>query len=257
MNDALFSIGDSCIHRLNPRAKISIAVVFSFITAFSNQLTALMLSMICALTLLYLAKLSPAAVLRRLFLVSGMVLICWLVLPFTMKSGVLFRVGPISVHQPGIDLALRISLKSFSIVLVVIALVATASAATVGSVLEWMHIPRKLVLLFMLTYRYLFVLEQEYQRLITAARIRGFQPKNNLHTYKTYAYLIGMLFVRASLKGEHVYKAMLCRGFKGNFYSIQEFAVTRQDRAFLSAAGLLLSAIGYLEWGKTITSCLS
>lgn len=167
------------------------------------------------------------------------------------------QVGPLEVYRPGVELSLRILLKSYSIVLIIIVLVSTISAATIGSVLEWMRVPRKLILLFVLTYRYLFVLEKEYQRLTTAAKIRCFQPKNNLHTYKTYSYLIGMLFVRASIKGEQVFKAMKCRGFKGEFHSIHVFTVGKRDIIFLIIAVLSLVGLGYLEWGQLIKTFLS
>ena len=89
-----------------------------------------------------------------------------------------------------------------------------------------------------MTYRYVFVLEQEYQRLMRAVKIRGFQPATNLHTYRTYAYVVGMLFVRAAERAERVQQAMLCRGFKRKFYCLQEFKAGRGGLIF----SLLMSA---------------
>ena len=64
-------------------------------------------------------------------------------------------------------------------------------------------------------------------------KIRGFQPRTNLHTYRSYAYLAGMLLVRSYDRGENVFQAMLCRGFHGVFYSLKTFSWRRQDGFFL------------------------
>jgi cobalt/nickel transport system permease protein len=81
-----------------------------------------------------------------------------------------------------------------------------------------------------------------------AARVRGFQPMTNLHTYRTYAYVVGMLFVRAGERAERVQQAMLCRGFKRKFYCLQEFRAGSSGWIFTALmAGALLVLIA-LEW---------
>ena len=54
----------------------------------------------------------------------------------------------------------------------------------------------------------------EYERLVRSAKIRGVEPRSNMHTYKTYAYLLGMLFVRAAARAERVQQAVEL-GFDG------------------------------------------
>jgi cobalt/nickel transport system permease protein len=145
-----------------------------------------------------------------------------------------------------VQLAAQITLKSNAIVLAFMALVATMPFSTVGHALHWLRVPDKVVHLMLMTYRYIFVLEQEYQRLSRAARIRGFQPGTNLHTYRTYAYLVGMLFVRAIDRAERVRRAMICRGFKRKFYSLQDFKAGAGSVIFLifiSAAVLGIAAL--------------
>jgi cobalt/nickel transport system permease protein len=100
-------------------------------------------------------------------------------------------------------------------------------------VLHRFYIPDKLVHLLLFTYRYIFVIQKEYQRLIRAAKIRGFEPKTNLHSYRTFAYLIGMIFVQASNRAERVHQAMKCRGFKGKFYSIRIFTPRSDSWIFI------------------------
>jgi cobalt/nickel transport system permease protein len=129
------------------------------------------------------------------------------------------------------------------------ALVATMPFATAGHALHRLRVPDKIVHLLLMTYRYIFVLEQEYLRLGRAAAIRGFRPGTNLHTYRTYAYLVGMLFVKAVDRAERVRAAMLCRGFKGRFYSLQEFRAGSGGAAFLLLMSAAVLGIVALEVG--------
>jgi cobalt/nickel transport system permease protein len=79
-------------------------------------------------------------------------------------------------------------------------------------------------------------------------KIRGFQPRTNLHTYRSYAYLAAMLLVHSHDRADRVYQAMLCRGFHGKFYSLRTFSWQPRDRAFGVVSLLVLAALLYLEW---------
>jgi cobalt/nickel transport system permease protein len=139
-------------------------------------------------------------------------------------------------------------LKSISILALLIALVATMSVATLGNALNSLGVPGKFTQLLLVSYRYIFVIEQEYQRLVRAAKIRGFQPGTNLHTYRTYAYLAGMLFVRASLRAQRVYQAMRCRGFRGRYISLQTYRAGLQNAVFGFCILMTCGLIIYFEW---------
>jgi cobalt/nickel transport system permease protein len=158
------------------------------------------------------------------------------------------NIGPAVVTKEGLLLSARITLKSNAILLALIALMATQSVGTLGHALNRLKAPGKLVYLLLITYRYVFVLEQEYLRLVRAARVRCFTPQTRIHTYRTYAYLIGMLFVRAAARAERVHQAMICRGFSGRFHSLKEFSFTGVDFAWAAIIGIVLLAAGWLEW---------
>jgi cobalt/nickel transport system permease protein len=144
-------------------------------------------------------------------------------------------------------LAAQITLKSNAIILAFMALVTTMPFSTLGHALNRLQVPDKIVHLLLMTYRYIFVIEEEYQRLIRAAKVRGFQPGTNLHTYRTYAYVVGMLFVRAGERAERVHQAMLCRGFKRKFYSLQEFRARRSGWMFALIMTVVLLLLVALE----------
>ena len=80
-------------------------------------------------------------------------------------------------------------------------------------------------------------------------KTRGFRPRMDWHTYRSYGYLVGMLLVRSLDRSQRVLAAMKCRGFRGRFYLLDHFAATRYDLGFSLAAGLILAALGLLGLG--------
>lgn len=242
-----FANENSLIHRLDPRFKVIFATIFSVVTACSHQLMTLLAALVISILLAVLSKLNLSCVIKRLLVVNAFVALLWLVLPLTFDGTPVYRLGSLAVALPGILLCLQITLKSNGIVIALISLLATMPFATLGHALHQLHLPVKLVTLLMMTYRYVFVIEEEYLRLTRAMKMRNFRPGTNLHTYRTYAYLIGMLFVRALARAEKVQQAMLCRGFKGKFYSLGTFSPQRADWICAIVMTTMLAGLLLLE----------
>jgi len=244
-----FAMGDSWLHDIDPRLRILFAAAYSIPVAISSDFTMQFAALGFSALLTVLARLEPAAVARRLAVVFGFLIFLWIVLPWTFEGEKVLQVGPFAATREGLELSARITLKSIAIVSALMALVATMSIASLGQALGGLGVPSKMVHLLLLTYRYLFVIEAEYQKLLRAARVRRFSPGTNIHTYKTYAYLIGMLFVRASFRAERVHQAMRCRGFKGKFYSLRDFPPDPKNRIFAALMTTAIVVLSSLEWG--------
>jgi cobalt/nickel transport system permease protein len=241
MIDELFVNRSSWIHAMDPRYRVLFATLYSVLVALSNGFPTLGAALIFSIILTQLSRLGFREMLRQLTPVFVFLLMVWIVLPMAFPGEPLFQIGSFSLKTDGFVLAAKISLKSISILTALMALISTMNIATLGQVLHRFKIPDKLVHLLLFTYRYIFVIQKEYQRLLRAAKIRGFKPKTNLHTYRTFAYLIGMIFVQASNRAERVHQAMKCRGFKGKFYSIQNFPPRSDSWIFIAfmSAGLI------------------
>jgi cobalt/nickel transport system permease protein len=244
--------GDSIIHRLDPRVKIVVAFFFSVVVAVANRFLVLTLALMLSACIVLLARVPAKELFRRLVPVNAFVLFLWIFLPFTVQGEPLFLIGPLVGTREGVLYAAQISVKSNAIVIMLIALVASTSIYTLGHAMHELRVPKKIVYLFYFTYRYIHVIHREYLRLVHAVKIRGFSPGTNMHTYKTVAYLVGMLLVRSSDRAERVHQAMLCRGFRGTLYSLSEFSLTRMDVISLVVMLVLIAAFGAIEWAKII-----
>jgi cobalt/nickel transport system permease protein len=235
-----FSTGDSFVHKLDPRVKIIVAILYSIVVAVSSNFSALLPALGISVFLIVFSTLSIRKVLYRLLLVNGLIIFLWVFLPFTYKGETLFTIGPLAGTKEGVLYASQITVKCNAILLAMIALLSTTPISTLGHAMGQLYFPDKIIHLFLFTYRYIHVIFQEYNRLINAMRIRGFKPQTNLHTYRSYAYLVGMLLVRSYDRAERIHKAMLCRGFHGKYYTLSQFSIKIGDILYLS---LMLSAI--------------
>mgnify|MGYP002228685902 CR=1 FL=1 len=93
-----------------------------------------------------------------------------------------------------------------------------------------------MVFLFLFTYRYLHVIADEWHKLHGAARLRGFAPKTNMHTYRTFGNMLGMVFVHSFDRSVRVYEAMILARLFRAFSVRDRFPGTSRDAVFAVAA---------------------
>lgn len=232
MFDEPFAQGDSPMHRFDPRVRLASAAFFSLCVALLRDPAAAAAALALAAAALA-ASLPPACLLiRRLAAVNVFILFLWATVPATMPGQELLAVGPISFSREGVAMAWLVTLKSNAILLAFLAMVATMNAPTMGHALDRLGVPPKLVFLFLFTYRYLHVIADEWRRLITAARLRGFVPRTGMHSYRTIAHLLAMVLVNSFDRSGRVYQAMILRGFSGRFASVVRFRARARDAVF-------------------------
>ena len=243
-----FAEGNSWIHGIDPRLRVLGAAAFAVVVAVSYEFPALFTALGLSLIMALLARLDFQAVAKGLVAPVIFLLVLWAVLPWSYEGDALTMLGPVIITRPGVTLCAQISLKTVCLMVAFMALLATMTVDTLGHTLNRLRLPDKMVHMILITYRYLFVIEQEYQRLVRAMKIRNFHPKTNLHSYRTYAYLVGMLFVRASERARRVHSAMICRGFNGRFVSLRVFPPNPLNPIFCLGLSLSLVLLAILEW---------
>lgn len=214
--------------------------------ALINSFTALICACFFSLAMLIFARLPILAVCKRILLVNGFTFFLWITLPLTYGGNHTYDTFFLPLSLEGIKLAALITLKTNSILLTIIALLTTSTIAHLGSALDRMHFPKKICFLLLYSYRYIFVIHQEYLRLLRAAKMRSFSPKTNMHTYKTYAYLFGMTLVKSYNRAQRVHQAMLLRGFNGRLVSLYRYDIGKTDVFFLCILSLANLSIIFL-----------
>jgi len=245
-----FAEGSSPLHSMDAAAKLVAVTCFSVCTALLSSIEAALTALIAGILLLCIAQLPLKKVCKRLLFINAFIAFLWLTLPISTAGTPIYSLGGFTVTQEGVDLTLLITLKSNAIIAAFIALLATSNVTDIGAGFERLHVPQKLSLLFLFTWRYIHVIQEEYQRLSTAATLRGFVPSTNSHTYKTYANLIAMVLVKSHDRAERVSNAMKLRGFNGTFHSLHRQQSRISDSVYagcIALLGIALFAADYFQ----------
>lgn len=248
MFDEPFARGTSLLHAVDPRFRLVAAFALAVGLAVLRHAGAACLGLGFAALALVLSRPPAGAALRRLFAVNVFIAFLWLTVPLTMPGQALAGWGPFTLSREGLMLAFLVTLKSNAIVMLFLALVATMDSPTIGYALDRLRFPSKLVFLFLFTYRYLHVIAEEWRTLHVAARLRGFVPRTDRHSYRTLGNMLGMVFVRSFDRSARVYEAMVLRGFSGRFRSVTAFRATARDAAFAVAASGCLICLMAVDW---------
>ncbi len=240
------ALAPGALGRLDPRAKLLVVFAYSLLMALTSVPLVPVLGVLLGLGLVIWARLGWRLFLGRVVAVNFFTAFLWLFLPWQLS----LEAGDLSLayHAQGLSLALLITLKANAIFLALLALLGSSPVSDIFHALAHLKVPAKLVTMFLLFYRYLHVMRQEYLRLHQAMQVRCFQPRSNLHTYRTYAQLTGILLVRSLDRSERVYQAMLCRGFSGTFWVLDHFVWRRADTGFCLLAGAVILVLALLQW---------
>jgi cobalt/nickel transport system permease protein len=238
----------SGISRFDPRLRLALAGISTLCIALAQQISSSLLGFVLGFVLLCLARPSLSETLRRLAVMNIFTLFLWCVLPFS-ASGETSALGHFGLSRQGMSLALLITCKTNAIFCLFQALTAEMPPSAAACALERLGCPDKLIFLLLVSARYVHLLLEEWQTLITAAKLRGFSPRAGLHSWRTSASLLGLLLVRSHERSQRVYDAMRLRGFTGKIKTTTGFRIRAADFAFAAVFLCGLAAVCLVEIG--------
>ena len=235
---------------IDARVKIIAAMAWSVLLAALSGIPSALIALGCSVLLISGAGWSWRRILKRLLAVNTFIFFMWLMLPFSFSSPgeVIASFGPLKVTREGLELAGLLTVKANAIVIAAMALLGSSPLFVLAAAGRKMHFPEKLVSLFLLTIRYFHVMHQEYQRLRTAMKARGFKAGLNKNALNGLANLVGSLLVRSFDRAERVHKAMLCRGYTGVIWVNENFSMKKIDAVFAVLMLVMLAVVGGYEW---------
>jgi cobalt/nickel transport system permease protein len=249
---------DSFWHRLDSRVKLVLTLAFVLCVSLTPMgawpVYVLLLAVVLSASIL--AELGPAFVLRR----------AWVALPFALAALPLLvtvqgtplltiRVGPwlLAVSVAGLERFVSIALKSWLSVQMAILLTASTPLPDLLVALRALRLPKLLVAILGLMWRYLAVLGDEAMRMIRAREARsGSRNERSGGTLgwraRVTGAMAGTLFLRGYERSERIYDAMLARGYDGTIRSFPLRPVPSRQRLlllFALLAFLALLLLGY------------
>ena len=244
---------ESLVSRRDPRWKLATVLLACGLLAFTRTWPVALVGLAAVLLLVWLAKLPGRWYGRRIggVLLFLAIFLAWLPLVPRSADDAL-PLGMLTLSRHGLQVFVVALAKTTSLVSLVLVVMATAPLQDTFKAAHALRIPGVLVHLLLLTYRYVFLLFDEFSRLRTALRVRGYRNRASLHSYHTIGQVAGTLLVRSHERAERVGQAMRCRGFDGEFRTLHAFQTTLGDVLFLVAivaiaAGLLVTDL-VIRW---------
>ena len=191
-------VANSPIARLDARWKLAGLVAVAGAAAAVRSPGPALAALAFALLLAAIARLPVRWLLRRLGVVAAAVAPFAVIMPFFQGMAGARLAGLLAAKAAAVVVFASVALGSTS-------LPVTLHAARA------LHLPSALIQVILLSYRYLFLLADELDRLRRAVRVRGFRPRMDRHTYRTVGHIVGTLVVRGTERAEGVAHAMRCR----------------------------------------------
>ncbi len=222
---------DTPVHRIDARAKIvaSIAFLVAVMSFPSHEISALTPFFLYPLALVFLGRIPPGVILRKVLVAA----------PFALAIGVF---NPFFDRAPAMVMGSCVIsggwLSFFSIILrflltvsAALALVACTGMYRLAGGLERIGLPRIFVGQLLFLYRYLFVVADEGSRMVRGLELRADGVASL--SCRVYGSLVGHLLLRSMARAERIYRAMIARGFSGEIGATRQTSFRPADWFFL------------------------
>jgi cobalt/nickel transport system permease protein len=253
-----YRAGNSPIHRLDPRVKVLITVLFivSNVLLPDGAWIAFLLAGLLIFLVSALSGLGAGFTLRRSFVALPFALAAVtaiFALPGRPIGTLRLGVWELVATDAGLVRFASIVIRSWLSVQLAILLTATTRFPDLMHALRHLRVPPILVAIVSFMYRYLFVLSEEATRLLRArdarsARVPAMRGGGSVvWRARVAGNMAGQLFLRSYERSDRIYSAMLSRGYAGQFLTLNPHRMRPYDwfaAALASGAMLLLQWIG-------------
>lgn len=219
--------GNSIIHRLDPRMKIVLAILYIVVIFLAKSLTAFILLTISAIVFAGMTGIAPSMLLRDLKPLLFIIIFTAVINIFWMTGdNLLVEIGPVKIYLEGIINAVLIILR---IVLLIVAtsvfLTYTTTPIDLTDGLEQLLSPLKKIkvpihefsMMMTIALRFIPTLIDETQKIMNAQKARGadFSTGSIVKRAKALIPILIPLFISAFRRADELATAMECRCYTG------------------------------------------
>lgn len=236
----------SSVQRWDPRVKLVSLTVFIFATALLKTIPLVLIAFVVAAVLLLLSRIPLGFVAHTVQWIVLFLLPFFIILPVTYPGTATLHFLGIPFAMEGLRLAVLIVVKAMVIVMSAIVIFGSVRFDIAMIALQRLKCPPVIVQMMLFTYRYIFLFMAEMERMDTAMKARGFVKGPNLYTLKVMGGFVGTLLIRSFERTERIYKAMLSKGYQGEFHTLVEFKTGPKD--FVKAILVIAVAVALLGW---------
>lgn len=205
---------DSPLHRWHQQLKLIALGGLIFAFAFVETLTLLPVMVVITAILFRLSRLPLHFLLSRLRYPGIFIAVVVLVLPLVSGETVIWEWGVIAIRQEGLLSVLLIVTRFVCILTISLILFGTAPFLSSIKAMRSLGLPRLIVDMTLLSYRYLESFGETLTTMQRAMKLRGFDAHRlSRRNASRLASLMGSLLVRSYEQSQQVYQAMILRGY--------------------------------------------
>ncbi|MDV2989744.1 MAG: cobalt ECF transporter T component CbiQ [Dehalogenimonas sp.] len=240
---------DSRLSRFDARLKVIIVIVAITVNLFSLNILAPLLVAGISLGSLTVSGIPLRLIRLRLGLPIVMAVIIFLTQLFLYGESVIGKIDvlglTLSMYSEGLDRGLLIIGRVIGGAALVVWLSLSTPVEQLIGASRWFRIPKIIVEIMALMYRFIFVLLEEVIAIRQAQHLRlGYTRWRT--GIKSISILAANLFFRAYDRADKVFEAMSLRGYSGNLVSVNKRVLSTIDYVWLSLALSLLIAIYFI-----------
>ncbi|NOQ22772.1 MAG: cobalt ECF transporter T component CbiQ [Candidatus Aegiribacteria sp.] len=169
----------------------------------------------CVAAILFIASGLPLSLLLSRFRAPIVFLLFVSVFLVLFSEGdALVRIGPVVLKSQGAILALNTCVRVLSVITVGIVMIYTTPLSGLSGKLKRMLIPHILVDIGIMTGRYIMVIGEDYNKMKTARKLRGYMPgKSMARRFGVIVPTAATLLIKGFQQSERVFNAMRMRGY--------------------------------------------
>lgn len=244
-----FIPGESFVHRLDPRTKISVIMLYIVILFVADHLAAYMLLLVLLLAAIAATGLSPRIILRGMRSILFLIVLTVVLNTFMTGGTPIATLGPLTVTREGLRQGAFMGGRLIMLITATSIMTLTTSPIDLTDGLERMMKPfqrigvpaHELAMMMTIALRFIPTLMEEADKIMKAQMARGadFESGNVLHRARSLVPLLVPLFVSAFRRADELALAMEARCYRGG----QNRTRMRQLRMGVrDAAAAMLSA---------------
>ncbi|MCI8538237.1 MAG: energy-coupling factor transporter transmembrane protein EcfT [Oscillospiraceae bacterium] len=253
--------GNTVVHRLDPRTKLLLTVVYIAALFLAEQLVSYGILLAALAGCIALAKLKPKTILKGLKPVLViLILTAVLNLFYTPGETVLARVWIFTITLEGVWTAFFMVLRIMMLITGTFLLTYTTSPILLTDGLESLlnplkklHVPvHELAMMMSIALRFIPTLIEETDKIMSAQRARGadFDSGNLIQKAKALLPLLVPLFISAFRRADELAVAMECRCYHGGEgrTRMRQLKYERRDALALIFGLVIAAVVGVLGW---------
>jgi len=252
--------GDSPLHKADPRTKILLTfIMMIFIFMINNYWGYLLLTIFTSITIIS-SNIPVKFVIKGLKPILFIVVFAGLINMFTIGGTPVFHVGIFKMTYEGIDVAIKMAIRLFLLIIIASLLTYTTTPMTLTDGIEKLLAPlnyfkvpvHEISMMMTIALRFIPTLLEETDKIIKAQSSRGadFDTGNLVQRAKSFIPVLIPLFISAFRRADELATAMEARCYRGSEgrTRMKQLSFTKYDVIISSVTVVFMAMVLMLQY---------